>query len=74
MAGLGSAVSEVLAPLQTGCKQISIGTQDVFGQCGKPKELPMRSKKRACKLIVCDLDGTLLDEQKQMDPKFLRVM
>lgn len=48
--------------------------QDVFGQCGKPKKLPMRSKKRACKLIVCDLDGTLLDEQKQMDLKFLRVM
>lgn len=37
--GLGSAVSEVLAPLGLPCKQYMLGMQDVFGRSGKPKEL-----------------------------------
>ena len=37
--GLGSAVSEVLAPLGLPCKQYMMGMQDVFGRSGKPKDL-----------------------------------
>ncbi len=37
--GLGSAVSEVLAPLGLPCKQFFVGMQDEFGRSGKPKDL-----------------------------------
>ena len=37
--GLGSAVSEVLAPEGIVCRQYMLGMQDVFGRSGKPKEL-----------------------------------
>lgn len=37
--GLGSAVSEVLAPEGIACRQYMLGMQDVFGRSGKPKEL-----------------------------------
>ena len=37
--GLGSAVSEVLAPEEIACRQYMLGMQDVFGRSGKPKEL-----------------------------------
>lgn len=37
--GLGSAVSEVLAPEGINCRQYMLGMQDVFGRSGKPKEL-----------------------------------
>lgn len=37
--GLGSAVSEVLAPLGFPTKHYSIGLKDVFGRSGKPKDL-----------------------------------
>ena len=39
MGGLGSAVSEVLAPLGLPCKQKMIGMQDVFGRSGTPAAL-----------------------------------
>ena len=39
MAGLGSAVAEVLAPLGLSCRQIMIGMQDQFGESGTPQEL-----------------------------------
>lgn len=39
MAGLGSAVAEVLAPLGLPCRQIMIGMQDSFGESGTPQEL-----------------------------------
>ncbi len=37
--GLGSAVSEVLAPEGIACRQYMLGMQDTFGRSGKPKEL-----------------------------------
>ena len=37
--GLGSAVSEVLAPEGIACRQYMLGMQDVFGRSGKPKDL-----------------------------------
>ena len=37
--GLGSAVSEVLAPEGIACRQYMLGMRDVFGRSGKPKEL-----------------------------------
>ena len=37
--GLGSAVSEVLAPEGISCRLYMLGMQDVFGRSGKPKEL-----------------------------------
>ena len=37
--GLGSAVSEVLAPEGIACRQYMLGMQDVFGKSGKPKDL-----------------------------------
>ena len=37
--GLGSAVSEVLAPEGIVCRQYMLGMRDVFGRSGKPKEL-----------------------------------
>lgn len=37
--GLGSAVSEVLAPEGINCRQYMLGMQDVFGRSGKPKDL-----------------------------------
>ena len=37
--GLGSAVSEVLAPEEIACRQYMLGMQDVFGRSGKPKDL-----------------------------------
>ena len=37
--GLGSAVSEVLAPEGISCRQYMLGMQDVFGRSGKPKDL-----------------------------------
>lgn len=37
--GLGSAVSEVLAPEGISCRQHMLGMQDVFGRSGKPKDL-----------------------------------
>lgn len=39
MAGLGSAVAEVLAPEAIPCRQIMIGVQDRFGESGTPQEL-----------------------------------
>lgn len=39
MAGLGSAVAEVLAPEAIPCRQIMIGVQDRFGESGTPDEL-----------------------------------
>ena len=37
--GLGSAVSEVLAPEEIACRQYMLGMQDTFGRSGKPKDL-----------------------------------
>lgn len=37
--GLGSAVSEVLAPEGISCRQYMLGMQDTFGRSGKPKDL-----------------------------------
>ena len=37
--GLGSAVSEVLAPEGIACRQYMLGMQDMFGRSGKPKDL-----------------------------------
>lgn len=37
--GLGSAVSEVLAPEEISCRQYMLGMQDVFGRSGKPTDL-----------------------------------
>ena len=37
--GLGSAVSEVLAPEGIACRQYMLGMQDTFGRSGKPKDL-----------------------------------
>ena len=37
--GLGSAVSEVLAPEMFACRQYMLGMQDMFGRSGKPKDL-----------------------------------
>lgn len=37
--GLGSAVSEVLAPLGLPCKQFMVGMQDCFGRSGKPQDV-----------------------------------
>ena len=37
--GLGSAVSEMLAPEGINCRQYMLGMQDVFGRSGKPKDL-----------------------------------
>ncbi len=37
--GLGSAVSEVLAPLGLPCKQYMLGMQDEFGRSGTPADL-----------------------------------
>ena len=37
--GLGSAVSEVLAPEGIACRQYMLGMQDAFGRSGKPKDL-----------------------------------
>lgn len=37
--GLGSAVSEVLAPEEIACRQYMLGMQDAFGRSGKPKDL-----------------------------------
>ncbi len=37
--GLGSAISEVLAPLGLPCKQYMIGVQDEFGRSGTPADL-----------------------------------
>ena len=37
--GLGSAVSEVLAPEGINCRQYMLGMQNVFGRSGKPKDL-----------------------------------
>lgn len=39
MAGLGSAVAEVLAPEAISCRHIMIGVQDRFGESGTPQEL-----------------------------------
>ena len=39
MAGLGSAVAEVLSPEAIPCRQIMIGVQDRFGESGTPQEL-----------------------------------
>ena len=37
--GLGSAVSEVLAPEGISCRQYMLGMQDTFGRSGKPTDL-----------------------------------
>ena len=37
--GLGSAVSEVLAPEGIACRQYMLGMQDTFGRSGNPKDL-----------------------------------
>ena len=37
--GLGSAVSEVLAPEGIACRQYMLGMLDTFGRSGKPKDL-----------------------------------
>ena len=37
--GLGSAISECLAPYGLTCKHYSLGMRDVFGRSGKPKDL-----------------------------------
>ena len=37
--GLGSAVSEVLAPEGIACRQYMLGMQDTFGRSGKPNDL-----------------------------------
>ena len=83
--GLGSAVSEVTSK-KSPVRMEMMGMQDTFGESGTPNELLAKyglnadhivekvMSLKTIKLIVADLDGTLLHDDKSLDRNIKSVL